>query len=91
MWAMVPDGTIQAQGGCLDVSNSGTADGSLVQHYECNGSGAQQWRAQSNGALLNPESGKCLDDPNSSTANSTQVQIYTCNGTNAQTWAVPST
>ncbi len=72
------------------MSNSGTANGTLVQHWACNNSGAQQWQVQANGSLLNPESGKCLDDPNSSTTNGTQLQIYTCNATNAQIWVLPT-
>jgi hypothetical protein len=47
------------------------------------------WLPQSNGALLNPNSGKCLDVPNSNSADSTQLQIYTCNNTGAQKWTVP--
>ena len=76
-------------GKCLDVNASGTADGTLVDLYDCNGTAAQVWQPQSNGALLNPNSGKCLDDPSSSTTAGTQVQIYDCNGTAAQHWTLP--
>jgi non-reducing end alpha-L-arabinofuranosidase len=46
------------------------------------------WQQQSNGSLLNPQSGLCLDDPSGNTASGTQLQIYTCNGTAAQEFAL---
>jgi hypothetical protein len=73
----------------MDVTNGGTTSGTKVQYYTCNGTGAQVWQPQSNGSLLNPQSGLCLDDPGSSTTSGTQLQIYTCNGTNAQKWTLP--
>ncbi len=85
----VSGGTLQALGKCLDVSGGGTANGTKVQIFTCNGSGAQTWQPQSNGSPLNPVSGRCLDDPGASTANSTQLQIFDCNGTNAQHWTLP--
>jgi beta-glucosidase len=71
------------------VTAAGTANGTKVQIYDCNGTGAQVWQPQSNGSLLNPESGRCLDDPAATTTIGTQLQIYDCNGTNAQVWHLP--
>ena len=64
----------------------GTANGTLVDLYTCNGTGAQVWQPQSDGALLNPQSGRCLDDTGSSTTPGTQVQIWTCTGNANQSW-----
>ena len=44
------------------MTGGGTANGTLVDLYACNGSGAQVWQPQSNGSLVNPQSGACLDD-----------------------------
>src|SRR5690606_27479156 len=44
---------------------------------------------QSNGALLNPQSGRCLDVPQGNTADGTHLQIYDCNGLSSQVWALP--
>src|SRR5207248_3270444 len=63
-WSTPGDSTIRVFGKCLDVTNGATANGTRVQLYDCNGSGSQTWVTQSNGALLNPQSGRCLDDPN---------------------------
>ncbi|MEU8657560.1 PQQ-dependent sugar dehydrogenase [Actinoplanes philippinensis] len=73
-------------GKCLDISGGGTADGTRIQLYTCNGSGAQNW--QINGQVWrNPQSGKCLDVAGGATANGSKAQLWTCNGTAAQSWA----
>jgi Ricin-type beta-trefoil lectin domain len=89
-WSVVQAGsTLHVLGKCMDVGNGGTADGSTINLYDCNGSGSQVFQPQSNGSLLNPQSGKCLDDPNSSTTQGTQLQLWDCNGTSAQHWTLP--
>jgi hypothetical protein len=80
-----PSGAVTGIGGkCVDVDNSGTANGTAVRLWTCNGSGAQRWTVQS-GTLR--ALGKCLDVANSGTANGTLTQLWECNGTGAQTWA----
>ncbi len=54
--------TSQVLGKCLDIYAAGTANGTTVELYGCNGTGAQDWVPQSNGSLVTPNSGKCLDD-----------------------------
>jgi hypothetical protein len=71
------------------VLHSGTANSTPVEIYTCNGGGAQQWVAQADGTLMNPESGKCLDDPGSSLS-SPQLIIYTCTGSANQKWNLPA-
>lgn len=68
---------------CLDVNGAGTADGTKIQLWTCNGSAAQAWTrtGQTWRAL-----GKCLDVSGAGTANGTKVQLWTCNGTGAQNW-----
>ncbi|MFC5801858.1 RICIN domain-containing protein [Streptomyces formicae] len=72
-------------GKCVDVREAATADGTPVQLYTCNGTGAQKWSrvGQSFQAF-----GRCLDIAGGVTANRTPVQLYTCNGTGAQRWEV---
>ena len=81
-------GTIvgQQSGRCVDVASGSTANGAVVQVYDCNGTGAQQWQVGTNGTITNPQSGRCLDISGGSTANGARVQIYDCNGTGAQQW-----
>jgi chitinase len=87
-WTVAAGNTLQVLGMCLDVDGGGTANGTTVDLYSCNGTGAQVWVPQSNGELVNPQSGKCLDDTNWG-GSGTQLQIWACgDGTNQQ-WKLP--
>jgi type 1 glutamine amidotransferase len=70
---------------CLDVDNAGTADGTKVQLYTCNGGNAQRWTVTPNSTIK--ALGKCLDVSGGGSANGTKVQLWTCNGTGAQNWS----
>ena len=85
---MASNGTVQVYGKCLDITGASTANGALIELWQCNGGANQQWQA-SNGELVNPASGKCLDDPGSNTANGTQLDLWTCNGGANQQWHLP--
>jgi streptogrisin D len=74
-----------ASGKCLDINGSGTADGTKIQIWTCNGTGAQQWTIGTDGTLRGL--GKCLDVRFSGTANGTITQLWTCNGSGAQVWS----
>jgi len=80
-------GAITGYGGkCVDVAGASSANGTQVQLYTCNGTGAQTWTVGADNSLQ--ALGKCLDVASAGTANGTKVQIYDCNGTNAQKWTV---
>lgn len=71
-------------GKCLDVNASATANGTRVQLWSCNNSGAQQWTSSSDGTLK--ALGKCLDATAGGLDNGTKVQLFQCNNTGAQVW-----
>jgi beta-glucanase (GH16 family) len=75
----------------LDVAGAQTTDGTNVQIWSSNGSGAQQWKLNqnSNGSytLVNTNSGRALDVAGAKTADGTNVQIATINGSGAQQWS----
>jgi hypothetical protein len=79
-------------GKCFDVAAAGTADGTIIQQWSCNGSGAQTFVFEDQGGgvytLKNPSSGKCVDISSSGTADGTKVQLWGCNGTSAQKFRV---
>jgi hypothetical protein len=78
-------GTITGLAGkCLDVAGANTADGTAVQIYDCNGTGAQTWTRSTDGTIK--ALGKCLDVSAGSVANGARVQLWTCNGSGAQQW-----
>ncbi|WP_405774170.1 lectin [Streptomyces sp. NBC_00859] len=69
---------------CLDDATSGTADGTHIQLWGCDGTYAQDWTVAGDGSLRTL--GKCLDVTSSGTTNGTLVQLYHCNGSGAQQW-----
>ena len=80
-------GRITGYGGkCVDVAQAGTADGTAVQLYTCNGTAAQKWSVNADGTVR--ALGKCLDVTAAGTADGTKVQLYNCNGTGAQKWTL---
>jgi chitosanase len=79
-------GPIKGLGGkCIDVAGAATANGTAVQLYDCNGSGAQQWTVGNADGTLRAL-GKCLDVTAASTADGAKIQLYDCNATGAQKW-----
>jgi predicted chitinase len=81
-------------GKCVDVNARGTADGTNVQLWSCNGTVAQAFRIEDRGGgffqLVNTNAGKCLDVNAASAADGANVQLWTCNGTDAQRWQLAS-
>ncbi|MGQ5633765.1 MULTISPECIES: lectin [unclassified Streptomyces] len=73
-------------GKCLDVAGADSADGTPVQLYDCNGTGAQQWTVGSDGTIR--ALGKCLDVTGNSTADGAKVQLWSCTGGANQKWTV---
>src|ERR1700733_6062524 len=85
-WSTYTDNTVRVQGGCLDVVSAGTTSGTDVDWYPCNGTNAQGWAHQSNGELLNPNSGLCLTGH----TGGTRLDIETCTDSTAQQWTLPT-
>ncbi|WP_329181625.1 glycosyl hydrolase [Streptomyces sp. NBC_01477] len=82
-------GAVTGVGGkCVDVASGGTANGTAVQVYDCNGTSAQSWTVGSDGTVR--ALGKCLDVTGQGTANGTVLQLWDCNGSGAQQWVAES-
>jgi len=85
--ALAGTGQLTGVGGkCVDVSGSNTANGTRIQLWTCNGTGAQSWTVGTDGTIR--ALGKCMDVSGGSTANGARVQLWDCNGTGAQQWTV---
>lgn len=69
---------------CIDLDHNATANGTVIQLWDCNNTAAQLWTVGPGNTLQ--VFGKCLDVPNSATANGTFVQLYDCNDSAAQKW-----
>jgi len=74
---------------CLDVPAAATANGTLLDIWDCNGGSNQQWSALSNGELQ-VYGNKCLDVPGGATTAGTKVEIWDCNGGTNQQWTLNS-
>ncbi|MFI5874946.1 ricin-type beta-trefoil lectin domain protein [Streptomyces sp. NPDC051445] len=80
-------GPVTGVGGkCVDVAGADTANGTAVQLYDCNGTGAQQWTVGGDGTIR--ALGKCLDVASGGAADGTRTQLWDCNGSAAQQWTV---
>ncbi|MCF2127935.1 RICIN domain-containing protein, partial [Strepomyces sp. STD 3.1] len=67
----------------------GSADGTRIQLWTCNGSGAQSWQPQADGTVRNPQSGKCLDASGGTWNDGTPVHLWTCHTGPNQKWTLP--
>ena len=72
-------------GKCVDVQAAGTANGTPVQLYDCNGTAAQQWTVGGDGTIR--ALGKCLD-VDSAAPRTAPGATGDCNGSAAQQWVV---
>jgi hypothetical protein len=71
------------------VSGGGTAAGTRVQLWTCNGTGAQVWQAQTDGTLRNPQSGRCLEVAGTTAADRLPTRIADCSTAANQRWTLP--
>lgn len=85
-WSAYSDGTLRAQGGCLDVAHGAQSPGTPAVWYPCNAAKSQVWRPKPNGELYNPYSGLCL----TSLGPNTPLTIEPCTGTLQQQWRLPA-
>jgi hypothetical protein len=89
-WTVEADGTIQANGQCLDTQGGSTASGTAAVLATCNGQATQVWTYKpASDALVNEGSALCLDAP--SATGGTQPDIETCTARNTnQQWLLPT-
>ena len=71
---------------CLDANGAGTANGTAVIIWDCNGQTNQQWSLNANGTHHRRRRGLCLDVPTAPRANGTKLVIWSCNGGANQRW-----
>ncbi|WP_144022737.1 ricin-type beta-trefoil lectin domain protein [Asanoa hainanensis] len=69
---------------CADIESSGTANGTTIKTFNCNGTGAQNWAFHSDGTIRGL--GKCLSVSGNSTANNALIVLWTCDGSPGQQW-----
>ncbi len=94
-WSVSPqaDGTLRislvksAGTRCVTVPGNRTAAGTKVVLQRCHSSG-QEWRATSDGHLVNPRSSRCLADPGAGPGG-TQLEMTRCADIASEHWNLP--
>jgi hypothetical protein len=71
---------------CIDDAASSSANGTVVEVWDCNGGANQNWTLAPNGTIQ--MYGKCLDITGASTANGALLELWDCNGGGNQVWSV---
>ena len=77
----------QESGRCVDIPGATQVNATVVNLWDCNGGGNQQWTATA-GRQLTVYGTKCLDVDAAGTADGTAVLIYDCTGGTNQQWTV---
>ena len=74
-------GALAHPGSCMDARGAGTTDGTQIQEWDCNGTGAQSFELQSAGggafAIVNTNANKCVDVQGRGTADGTKSSSAT--------------
>ena len=76
-------------GSAWDVAGGGVANGTQVELWDCNGTGAQEWRWRKQNRLINPQSGRYLEVTGGGASDGTQLQLWDCTDSAAQVWHLP--
>ena len=91
-WSNLTQIVDRNSGKCIDVRGDGSANGTNVQLWECNGEDSQAFviehKSGGNVVIKNAKTGKCIDVRGDGSANGTNVQQWECNGTDAQLFAM---
>ncbi|WP_440899370.1 ricin-type beta-trefoil lectin domain protein, partial [Actinosynnema sp.] len=88
LWTTWAGGEVRVFGDkCLDAYEQGTANGTRVVIWPCNGQDNQRWVVGSDGSVRNARAGLCLDVDAAGTANGTRMVLWTCNGQGNQRWS----
>lgn len=82
VWSAYSDGTLRAQGGCLDLANGARSPGTAAVWYPCTGEKSQAWQRKPDGELANPYSGLCLTSPGPGVP----LDVEPCRATPRQRW-----
>src|SRR5690349_5785618 len=60
-WSITTDGQLMSAGKCLDAYRQGTANGTVVTVWSCNGGTNQRWNLNPDGTITGMQSKRCLD------------------------------
>jgi hypothetical protein len=87
-WSITTDGQVMAGGRCLDAYRQGTANGTVVTVWSCNGGSNQRFNLNPDGTITGVQSNRCLDVNAMLATSGTKVQLWDCNGGSNQRWVL---
>jgi hypothetical protein len=74
---------------CMDVSGSGTGNGTRIQLWDCNGTGAQHFVYTAEGQLRpRHANSSCTDISGGDAGSNTTVHLWGCDGGNSEKWVI---
>ncbi|MCG7523150.1 RICIN domain-containing protein [Streptomyces sp. OfavH-34-F] len=79
-------GELRVAGKCLAAAGDGTAAGTELILWPCDGGSSQKWWFRLNGSVINRSNGLAIDVTNWGTGNGAPVQLWTPLGNATQTW-----
>jgi Ricin-type beta-trefoil lectin domain len=77
---------LSSVGGCIDVRDGATADGTPIVLFQCHGSPNQRWFIGQ--GEIEENYGSCLDVQGSAGVAGSVIILVTCNGRPSQQWRV---
>ena len=77
---------LSSAGGCVDVQDGMTADGTPIVLFQCHGSPNQRWFIGH--GQISESFGSCLDVQGSAAVDGASIILVTCNGRASQQWRV---
>lgn len=80
-------GELRVSGKCLAASGDGTAPGTALILWACNGKPSQQWAFRVDGTIGNRSSGLVIDVTGWGSADGSKVQLWTPLGNATQMWS----
>jgi hypothetical protein len=81
--------TSQVDNRCLDISQSNTGNGALVDTWDCDGTPNQRWHFDG-GRIRSDLNNKCLDVAGGNGGNGGAIDMLDCQSINTQTWQFES-
>ncbi|MGB1012871.1 MAG: ricin-type beta-trefoil lectin domain protein [Nannocystaceae bacterium] len=88
-WYLTPGGELRsavAADRCLDVTGANFTSGTNIQLYTCNGTAAQKWRLDEDGALHSADHEEYCAHVTPGQSAGANIELRACNGTSAQKW-----
>ena len=73
---------------CLDVNGQNTANGGVIDIWDCVGQDNEKWALNADGSVVGQQSHRCLDVNGEATADGSTIDIWDCVGQANEKWTL---